>query len=113
MRRRQLPLLAVGLALLWLVAQAMASPGLAALVAVAALIGACALALRRRPGAALSAGLAVVALIVGGVLALLLCRPGQGVHGLLTQLALVVVLAPLVPLLYAATFVLPEGDDET
>jgi hypothetical protein len=98
------------LACAWCLAQALPSGAMAAAVAVAAIWLTAALALRRRPPRRLARALAAMMAVLSGGLMALLLMPGTGSLAVLIQLALVLVLAPAAPAIYAATF--SDHDDE-
>ena len=104
MRGLALPLGTVALAVLWCLAQAVDSRSMAAAVAVAAVWAAAATAARRRGGRRLRLAVAAPMLLLGaGLAVVLLVAPGSAA-GLAAQIAILLALAPLAPLLYAATF---------
>jgi len=109
-RRVAYPAVAVTLAVCWLAAQLLDWPWLAAAVCVVAIPAACLPALARRPRRVATALiLAALAAAVAAVLApLLLGLTGAG--ALRLQLGFALVLTPLVPLAYAATFPADRGD---
>ncbi len=104
MRERLAPLFASVVATGWLAATALDLPLLAAGIAVAAIWAACATAAARRPVRRLVVALTAVAGSLFVSLLLLLGPAAGGVRGLLLQLAVMVVLTPIVPAVYAATF---------
>lgn len=105
------PVVALALAGLWCLAQAVDAPRLAAAVAVAALAAASATALERRGTRRLRLAVLLPVLLLGAGLAAIFAAPVGSVLGLAAQLAILIVLAPLVPLLYAASFErLPEDE---
>jgi hypothetical protein len=110
MRTLGLPAAALALAGLWCLAQAADAPRLAAAVAVAALAAASATALERRGTPRLRLAVLLPAVLLGAGLAAIFAAPVGSVLGLAAQLAILIVLAPLVPLLYAASFERPPGD---
>ncbi|MCK5376581.1 MAG: hypothetical protein KAJ97_05835 [Acidobacteria bacterium] len=89
----------------WLLAVAFDQPLLAALVAVLCLGAVCADAVRRRaPARPPAVALTAILVVLGGFIGLLLLNPPGGAGGFLAQIAVVAVLAPVVPLVYALTF---------
>ncbi len=105
------PAVALALAGLWCVAQAVDAPALAAAVAVAAIGAAAGTAIRRRGSRRLRVAVAALSLLLGAGLAAVFAAPAGSTAAFAVQLALLIVLAPLAPLLYAATFAEPPGDD--
>jgi len=118
MHRRMVPLVAGGTALMWLTAQALDLPWLAAATVVAGLGAPALLALGRRPGARrragllagltllmllLTAGLGLQLVLHDAELCLSLGLAGHPALPLVIDLALVAILAPLAPLVYAWT----------
>jgi Na+/melibiose symporter-like transporter len=106
---RAIPLVATLLALLWCLAQLLSSAYLATATAVAVIAATLALALQRRQGRALPWMIAGIVLILAILLVGLLLTDSQ--LGLSLQVALIVILAPLVPLVYALTFE-PDADND-
>jgi len=104
MKAPALPATALALAALWCLAQAVDSRWLAAVVAVAAMWAAAATAALRRSNRRLRLAVAVPMLLLGAGLAVVLVAPAGSAVGLAAQLAVLFALAPLAPLLYAATF---------
>jgi peptidoglycan/LPS O-acetylase OafA/YrhL len=110
------PIVGAALAAGWIVAAAFDAPAMAALVAAAAVSASVCLAVRRRRrhrrmlvAVAVGAGLAV-----GALLGAELLLPHGGPTRLVLQLAFVLLLAPVVPALYAATFEPPcDGRDRS
>ena len=89
----------------WLFSQAFDLPWIAAAVAVVALGAVCTSAVRRRaPARRLPVFLVGILVFLAAALALLLRPAAEPAHGLLVQLAVIAVLAPIVPLVYALTF---------
>jgi len=101
MKAPALPATALALAALWCLAQAVDSRWLAAVVAMWA---AAATAALRRSNRRLRLAVAVPMLLLGAGLAVVLVAPAGSAVGLAAQLAILFALAPLAPLLYAATF---------
>jgi hypothetical protein len=109
-RRSAIPPSACALALAWCTAQLLDSGWLAALVCVLAIPGACLPALvRRRRRAATATVLTAMAAAMAALLAPLLLGL-DGAAALALQLSFALVLTPLVPLAYAATFPDDDGD---
>lgn len=106
-----MPATALALAGAWCLAQAADMPRLAAAVAVAALAAASATALERRGTRRLRLAVLLPALLLGAGLAAVFAAPAGSALGLAAQLAILFVLAPVVPLLYAASFKPPPGDE--
>jgi uncharacterized membrane protein HdeD (DUF308 family) len=106
---RAVPLGAALLALLWLLVQLLNSAYLATAAAVAVIAATLALAFQRRQDRALPWLVAGIVLILAALLVGLLYTDRQA--GLYLQLALIVILAPLVPLVYAFTFE-PDADND-
>ena len=99
------PAVTLILAAAWLFSQALDLPWIAAAVAVVALGAVCAPAVRRRaPARRLPVFLVGILLFLATGLALLLQPAAEPAHGLLVQVAIMAVLAPIVPLVYALTF---------
>jgi len=111
MRTPPLPAAALALAGLWCLAQAVDAPRLAAAVAVAALAAASATSILRRGTRRLRLAVLLPALLLGGGLVAVFAAPAGSAAGPAVQLAILIVLAPLVPMLYAATFESEPGDD--
>ena len=104
MRRLAYPAVALTLALAWCAAQALDSGWLAAAVCVLSIPAACLPALARRPRRVATAlVLAAMAAAVAALVAPLLLGL-TGASALRLQLGFALVLTPLVPLAYAATF---------
>ena len=106
-----LPVAALALAGLWCLAQAVDAPRLAAAVAVAALAAASATSVLRRGTRCLRFAVLLPALLLGAGLAADFAAPADSAVALAAQLAILIVLAPLAPVLYAATFDSRPGDD--
>lgn len=106
---RAVPLGATLIALLWCLAQLLDSACLATVAAVAAIASTLALGFQRRQGRTIRGLVAGVVVILAGLLvSLLFAGPLAGFY---LQLAMIVILAPLVPLVYAVTFE-PEPDQD-
>ncbi len=112
MRGLIIPVVGAALASLWIVAAAFDVPAMAALVAAAAVSASVCLAVRRRRrhrrklvAVAVGAGLAV-----GVLLGAELLLPHGGPTRLVLQLAFALLLAPVLPAFYAATFEPPHDD---
>jgi len=104
------PVVVLLLATGWLLAVAFDRPLVAAVVAVLCLGAVCADAVRRRaPARLLTAALFMILAVLGGFIGLLLLNPPRGAGGFLAQIAVVALLAPVVPLVYALTF---DGEDQ-
>ena len=106
-----LPVAALALAGLWCLAQAIDAPRLAAAVAVAALAAASATSVLRRGTRRLRFAVLLPALLLGAGLVAVFAAPADSPIALAAQLAILIVLAPLAPVLYAATFESQPGDD--
>jgi hypothetical protein len=106
-----LPVAALVLAGLWCLAQAVDAPRLAAAVAVAALAAASATSVLRRGTRRLRFAVLLPALLLGAGLVAVFAAPTDSAVALAAQLAILIVLAPLAPVLYAATFESQPGDD--
>jgi hypothetical protein len=109
-RTPALPGAALALAGLWCLAQAVDAPRLAAAVAVAALAAASAISGLRRGTRRLRIAVLLPALLLGAGLVAVFAAPADSALGLAAQLAILIVLAPLAPALYAATFDSQPGD---
>lgn len=104
MKAPLVPVAALALAGLWCLAQAVDAPRLAAAVAVAALAAASATAVLRRGTRRLRFAVLLPALLLGAGLVGVFAAPAGSAVALAAQLAILILLAPLVPMLYAATF---------
>jgi hypothetical protein len=108
-QRVALPLAASILALSWLAAQALDSWFLAALtLAISVALGCGGSAIQRRERGLMIAALTVALVTFGVILALHILASGPEV--LKIQIAFLVLLAPLLPLVYAWTFQATESD---
>lgn len=105
------PVAALALAGLWCLAQAVDAPRLAAAVAVAALAAVSATSVLRRGTRRLRFAVLLPALLLGAGLVGVFAAPAGSAIALAVQLAILIVLSPLVPLLYAASFERPPGDN--
>lgn len=110
-RTPALPGAALVLAGLWCLAQAVDAPRFAAAVAVATLAAASATSGLRRGGRRLRFAVLLPALLLGAGLVAVFSAPADSAVALAAQLAILIVLAPLAPVLYAATFDSQPGDD--
>jgi hypothetical protein len=113
-RRLAFPAVSATLAALWLAACAFDSPVVASLVAAATLTAGVCLAARRRQRhrRAVAVIAAAIGLAVAGLLAAELLLPQGGPARLVLQLVFVVVLAPIAPALYSATFEASRDDSD-
>ncbi|MFV2073241.1 MAG: hypothetical protein ACC742_11405 [Thermoanaerobaculales bacterium] len=103
--RFALPAVTLILAAAWLFSQALDLPWIAASAAVVALGAVCAPAVRRRaPARRLPVFLIGILLFLAAGLVFLLQPANEPADGLLVQVAIMAVLAPIVPLVYALTF---------
>lgn len=105
-----LPVAALALAGLWCLAQAVDAPRLAAAVAVATLAAASATSVLRRGTRRLRFAVLLPALLLGAGVAAVFAAPADSTVAFAAQLAILIVLAPLAPVLYAATFESQPGD---
>jgi uncharacterized membrane protein HdeD (DUF308 family) len=110
-RTPALPGAALALAGLWCLAQAVDAPQIAAAVAVATLAAASATSGLRRGSRRLRFAVLLPALLLGAGLVAVFSAPADSAVALAVQLAILIVLAPLAPVLYAATFDSQPGDD--
>jgi hypothetical protein len=110
MRTGATPAVTLTLAALWCLAQAVDAPLLAAGVAVAAIGASAGTAVRRRSTRRLQVAVAALTALLGAGLAAVFAAPAGSPLGIGAQLAILIVLAPLAPLLYAASFGQSPGD---
>jgi hypothetical protein len=107
---RAVPLGATLLALLWCLVQLLDSACLAAVASVLVIASTLALGFQRRQGRAIRGLVTGIAVILAGLLVSLLYADPRA--GLYLQLAMIAILAPLVPLVYASTFEAESDQDE-
>ena len=103
--RRLVPISVLFLVAGWLAATALDLPRMAAAVAVSCIGAACVGAVRgRAPDRRLAAALSAILIALLAALLFLLVKEPGGATGLYLQLAVMALLAPIVPIVYALTF---------